>query len=288
MAKPRPNVPAATKRALIREAGRKCANPGCANRLVELHHIRKWAVYRTNDAEHMIALCPACHENVERGGLLISDEILYAWKRIVRRDAGARGHIYVEPGDQAKLLLGSVAVSGEDAGLLVFELSENNRLSFALRDGEIVLLNLAVADRRGRELVKVVDGHVLMLDGDTATFEQRPGRVSVTVPMHGRYLARRAVEMVRVQEPTFAETGVLTMLDLEVIEPGLVRVQGIWTRGLDAVVITRERLAFVSMRPERTQPISVIGDGAGVSELHYTGPITTAQFTIGTAEEMPD
>lgn len=115
MAESRPNVPRETKRALIREAGGKCANPGCPNRLIELHHIQRWAVYRTHDAEHMIAVCPTCHENVERGSLLISDETLYEWKKIVRRKAAARGHIYVEPGDQAKLLLGSIAVSGEDA-----------------------------------------------------------------------------------------------------------------------------------------------------------------------------
>jgi hypothetical protein len=67
--------------------------------------------------------------------LLIDDATLYRWKGIVRRRAAARGHIYVEPGDQAKLLLGSIAVAGPDAGLLVFELSERNRLSFALRLG---------------------------------------------------------------------------------------------------------------------------------------------------------
>lgn len=281
----RPAVPRATKRALVREAGGKCANPGCPNRLTEFHHVREWAVYRTHDAGHMIAVCPACHDGVDRGTLLIDDETLYAWKRIARTSVAARGHIYVEPGEEAKLLLGSIAVRGEDAGLVAFELSDTNRLSFALRDGDVVLLNLAVTDRRGREIVKVVDGHVEVLDEDAATFEQRPGRVKVTVPAHGRYLAHRAVEMMRVQEPEFANDGRLTLLDLEVVEPGLVRVQGVWSRGVDAVVITTERLAFVSIAPERSEPISLTGEGAE-SVLHHTGPITTALFNMGTTEEV--
>jgi hypothetical protein len=286
MAATRPSVPAATKRALIREAGRKCANPGCPNRLTDLHHIREWAVYRTHDAEHMIAVCPTCHAHVHRGDLTIDDDTLYAWKRIVRNAATAAGHIYVEPSDQAKLLLGSIALMGEDAGLVAFELSENNRLAFALRDRDLLLLNLAVADRRSREIVKVVDGHVRLLDEDAATFDQRPGRARVTVPLHGRYLARRSVEMMRVHEPAFAQDGRLTMLDLEVVEPGLVRVQGVWTRGLDAVVITRERLAFVSMTPGWTHPISLEGAGAE-TVLYYTGPITRAAFNMGPSDRPP-
>src|SRR4051794_25788888 len=98
VAAPRPSVPAATKRALVREAGGKCANPGCAGARVHLHHIQAWAVYQTHDGEHMIALCPTCHDAAHGGTLRLDDDTLYRWKQLHR--SGARsGHIYVAPGD---------------------------------------------------------------------------------------------------------------------------------------------------------------------------------------------
>jgi hypothetical protein len=284
MAEARPSVPPATKRALVREAGGKCANPGCPNRLTELHHIREWAVYRTHDAEHMIAICPTCHAHVTRGDLTIKDEKLYTWKKIVRTSSKDRGHLYVEPADEVKLLLGSIAFTGAHAGLLVFELSDSNRLSFALRDGDVVLLNLAVADRRGRPIVKVVDGHVKQLD-EEARFEQLPGYVRVTVPAHGRYFARWAVEMMRVHEPTFAADGRLVMLELEVLKPGLVKVQGIWTRGSRSIVITRERLAWVPSPSPADRYLgapNVSGPGAVIEHI---GPITSAVFRLADESE---
>src|SRR5438270_731527 len=118
MAQHRPKVPAETKRALVEEAGGKCANPGCANRLTELHHIKKWAIYETHDAGHMIALCPACHDQVERGPLRISDEDLYRWKTIERGQPIA-DFIYIEPPATQKepiLQLGSVQLVTKEAG----------------------------------------------------------------------------------------------------------------------------------------------------------------------------
>jgi len=37
----------ALKKLLIEEAGYKCANPGCSNRLIEIHHIKEWSIYHT-------------------------------------------------------------------------------------------------------------------------------------------------------------------------------------------------------------------------------------------------
>ena len=50
------NAKKSIKNQLIEEAAGKCANPGCPNRLVQFHHIREWAVCRTHDAAHMIAI----------------------------------------------------------------------------------------------------------------------------------------------------------------------------------------------------------------------------------------
>jgi HNH endonuclease len=126
MAQHRPNLPPATKEALRAQAGGKCANPGCPAKRTQLHHIRERAIYQSHDKEHLIAVCPSCHDAIHHGVLPIDDETVYRSKSITRVEKAARGHLYVEPSREAKLVLGSIAVTG-DAGLVVFELSEGNR-----------------------------------------------------------------------------------------------------------------------------------------------------------------
>jgi hypothetical protein len=273
----RPAVPTETKRALIREAGGKCANPGCSNHLMELHHIRQWAAYGTHDAAHMIALCPTCHAHVSRGELRIDDETLYGWKQdrqgLVTDPADP---FYVEPGEQAKLLLGSIAVTG-DAGLIVFEFAEMNRLSFTVKDDDILLLNLAITTRKREEVLRVTDGHVRRRAVEPVCYAQRPGRIRVTAPVESRFLPQWALYRVQLADAGYGMDGSLTLLDLEVVKPGLVRVQGIWTEGLRALVITRRALHHVV--PGRGLPVSLMGEGEG-SVLHYAGPITSALFGV--------
>jgi hypothetical protein len=165
------------KRTLIEQAGGKCANPGCPNRLVELHHIHEWHVYQTHDAEHMIAICAACHDSIDRGQLQISDEALYRWKGIDRSSSRNMGHIFVEPGDAPRLLLGSITAKG-DSGLIVFESSEQQRLSFVVRDSEIMLLNLKISGPDGGLLLDVVDGYVRKRES-SIDYRVRPGAVEV-------------------------------------------------------------------------------------------------------------
>src|SRR5437764_15128611 len=103
MARYRPEISAELKRKLQMEAGHKCANPGCSNRRTHIHHVRKWAVYQTHDGNHMIAVCPACHDAIHHGTIQIDDDALYRWKTIVRSVSPIKSHIYIEPGGQVKL-----------------------------------------------------------------------------------------------------------------------------------------------------------------------------------------
>jgi len=272
----RPSVPAATKRALVREAGGKCANPGCPNQITDLHHIRRWAVYRTHDAAHMIAVCPTCHAHVERGELTIDDEALYEWKQLQRNAQADRDYLYVEPGDTAKLLLGSIAVQG-DRGLAVFELGATNKLSFVVKDRDLLLVSLTISTREGDEVLRVVDNHVRLPAVEGVYYSRRPGRIRVTGPAEERFLPGWALYRVQLVEPGYAADQSLTLLELEVLEPGLVRVQGIWTEGPRAVVITGD--AFHHVTGSRRRPLTIKGEGAD-SGLVYTGPITTALFGV--------
>lgn len=262
------------KKALIEEAGNKCANPGCPAYLTEGHHIKEWAVYQTNDLKHMIAICGECHDQVHRGVLSIDDETLYLWKKIPRTPYKG-GHIYVEPGPSSKLSLGGLFVTC-DTNVIIFELSSKNRLSFRVLDGDIFIVNLTICTIDGQEVIRVIDNHIKREVNPPLLYDARPGRVRITAPVSSDFLPAWALMSILVQEPDYATNGQLILLDMEVLEPGLVKVQGIWAEKWRAIVITKNRLAFLT--PGRREPLSLCSDGA---VLHWSGPINTAMFGFG-------
>lgn len=275
MATNRPAVPSATKRLLIEQAGNKCANPGCPNVLIEIHHIHEWHVYQTHDADHMIAICPACHDCVDRGDLRIPDETLYKWKGIDRRSAQKTGHIFVEPGEPPRLLLGSMTFRG-DSGLVLFDFGEMHRLAFAVHDSDIMLLNLKLSKRDGSPLLDVVDGYVRLRDS-SIELRTRPGKVYVRGGINSEYVPDWA-RMQLIREDELNRMIKLPLLDIEVVAPGLVRVQGIWMKEDGGVMIRRDKLSF--LRPGFNIPVSLVGQGEA-TEMIFVGPIGTALFDLG-------
>ncbi|WP_206608448.1 HNH endonuclease signature motif containing protein [Streptomyces orinoci] len=67
MAEGRPNIPTDLKRAVLVEAGHRCAIPTCRQTPVDLAHITPWAKVREHTFENLIALCPTCHARFDRG-----------------------------------------------------------------------------------------------------------------------------------------------------------------------------------------------------------------------------
>lgn len=275
MAERRPDVPAPMKRLLIEQAGDKCANPGCPNRLVELHHIHEWHVYQTHDAKHMIAICAACHDSVDRGSLQISDQSLYRWKAIDRTGSSATGHLFVEPGEAPKLLLGSLTVHG-DSGVVVFDFSERQRLAFAVRDDEIMLLNVKVSDSAGNLLLDVVDGYVRKQD-ESVELRARPGAIEVPAGFDSVLIPQWARSALLREDDNYSKKD-LPLLALEVIDRGLVRVQGFWFTKYHGVVISREGLSFV--RRGLPRPITLKGAGED-TVINWVGPVDVSLFAVG-------
>ena len=273
MANRRPNVPSPIKRLLIDESGGKCANPGCPNQLLELHHIREWHIYETHDAAHMIAVCAACHDHVDRGELQLSDVELYRWKGIDRTTPTST-HLFIEPGPPPLLILGSLAAQG-DSGLVVFDFSGNHRLSFAVVDGDIMLLNVKVSTADGRPLLDVVEGYVRQRD-PRLRLRHRPGRIQVPISLASPAIPGWARERLLSYEPLFGIQG-LDLLGLHVLEPGVVKATGVWIGKDKGVVITDEAAYFLNRT--REGPIALAGQGKN-TVLHFNGPAEIALFGI--------
>lgn len=59
-------VSAEVKRAVLVEAGHRCAIPTCRATTTEIAHIVPWAKSRDNSFENLIALCPNCHTRFDQ------------------------------------------------------------------------------------------------------------------------------------------------------------------------------------------------------------------------------
>jgi hypothetical protein len=220
----------------------------------------------------MIAICPSCHDAVDRGRLHISDDDLYRWKGIDRSDSLATAHIFIEPGEAPRLLLGSFTVEGE-SGLVVFDFAERHRLSFALRDGDIMLLNLKISDPEGRLLIDVVDGYVRQRDPNV-DFRTRPGAIRVPAGLDSPFIPCWVRSTLVNENPRWLAES-LPLLALNVIDRGLVRVQGMWFDSDRGVIITPELFSFVSRAGSR----SLAGSGEQ-TRIHYVGPLGASMFEI--------
>lgn len=283
----RPNVPEVMKRRLVAQAGNKCANPGCSNRLIELHHIREWHTYETHDEQHMIALCPACHQAVHRGSLRINDSTVRRWKTIARVPNNS-GHLYVEPGEVCEMVLGTIRMvsKGGDNGLILFQLSSKNRLAFKVVDGRIFLVHLSISDVYGRELVKVDNNYVQCIPLPPMFCESRQGKYRITTPATSDFVPDWVIQYYARDNPKapLAQNDRFTLLDIEVIDRGIVQVQGIWVEDNRAIVATEDQFSVCTSSLRgfvhfSTAPSNGPKDFAKLSVWEYKGPIEFSLFS---------
>lgn len=59
-------IPVEVKRAVLVEAGHRCAIPTCRATTTEISHIVPWAETHDNSFENIIALCPNCHTRFDQ------------------------------------------------------------------------------------------------------------------------------------------------------------------------------------------------------------------------------
>ncbi|MGN6087364.1 HNH endonuclease signature motif containing protein [Trinickia sp.] len=265
----RPEMSNLAKKRLRAEAGGKCANPGCAAKRTEIHHIREWAVYRTHDEAHMIAICPTCHDAVHHGRLEISDETLYRWKNSQPSDAAQRGMLYVQPAPHRRLRLGTIWVTREAGEISAFDLGPGAFVKIVIEEDDILLLDLTVTARDGTELARISRyGHTKTpTSQDGVEVREHPGAIAISVPCNVRYLPEWLIDKVKKEDPEFDQRPV-EIFHIEVTSPGEVRIKGLWFNDDAAVRVTDTQIQFFLAEPNRGA-VTVIGD-----------PVTGTGFTL--------
>lgn len=268
----RRKIKPAIKRRLVQEAGGKCANPGCPNWQTHIHHIDQWSVYGTHEPERMIAVCPTCHDQIHYGKLQITDEDLLRWKAI-GRERSPEAFLYVEPAASEVLLLtGSIALQSVATDWTIFHLSDRNRLRLRVVAGEHLQVSARIKAQDGRDVLKVDENHV-RIQHRGVILDSRPGLIRATAPATPEFVSPMVIEQMRQVEPDFAAGGRVSVFELSVVQPGVVRVQGIWPEGGAVIVITSNSLSVCGRKLE--QRVSVMGAGQA-SVLRYTGEVRRA------------
>jgi len=91
MVQSRTAVPAKLKRAVLVEAGHRCAIPTCRHTTVQIAHIVPWVECRKHEFLNLIALCPNCHESYDAGRI---DRLsIRAYKANLSKMSGRYGEI---------------------------------------------------------------------------------------------------------------------------------------------------------------------------------------------------
>ncbi|MGP6421392.1 HNH endonuclease [Pseudomonas putida] len=80
----RPSIPAEVRRAVLVEAGHRCAIPRCNQTELDVHHIVPWETCRKHEYSNLIALCPLCHRRVHNGE--IDRKALHIYKDLLAKD----------------------------------------------------------------------------------------------------------------------------------------------------------------------------------------------------------
>lgn len=274
--KPSRKIPEKVKNALLNEAGGKCANPGCPTPRVEYHHIAEWAVVRSHNQKDMIAICPTCHDAAHYGKLKITEKTLYDWKNILRSKEQFRTNIFIEPGTDSKVMLGSVGFAqAKPSNTILFSLSPEQYLEFEVKD-DFLNISTQITDRDGNVLIRVTNNNITAKSGGHVNVERPyPGRFRVTVPTEIFLLPAHALIKMRKLESNYAKDDIVTALDIAVVKPGIVKIEGFWKKENRVVVSSENHLAFIDLH--REAPISFRGDGE-MACIVYGGPIDEALF----------
>ncbi len=81
---PNRSIPAVVRRQVLIEAGHRCAIQTCRSTAdVDIHHIVPWAQSHSHEPDNLIALCPNCHRQADRGD--IDRTSLRKYKEICQR-----------------------------------------------------------------------------------------------------------------------------------------------------------------------------------------------------------
>ena len=155
------------KRAVLVEAGHRCAIPTCRTTTTELAHIEPWAKVQEHTFHNLIALCPNCHTRYDKG------EIDRKAMKMYKENLALLNNRY---GEFERRVFSILAATGEP--LVSVGAGGDILLANAIKDGLLVDTNvkgmsLDVRSSDGRISKKFPSQFVYLVTPQGADFIQR-------------------------------------------------------------------------------------------------------------------
>jgi hypothetical protein len=150
---------------------------------------------------------------------------------------------------------------------------DRTKLSLAVRDQELGILNLKTVDSSGAPLLDVVDNYVRQRNPNV-TINSRPGRYQVTSTNMTDAYPSWALQCLSRVPPPRNIPGHFGILDIEVLEPGIVRIRGALLGDNGGIVADNDEALLLS-RPKGIA-IGLISDPGSRATLFFTNAIDRA------------
>jgi hypothetical protein len=97
----RDTIPAELRRAVLIEAGHRCAVPRCGHTDIDVHHIIPWEICKKHEYNNLVALCPNCHRRAHKGE--IDRKSLHIYKaRLVANFSASDSDFFASPAIEVK------------------------------------------------------------------------------------------------------------------------------------------------------------------------------------------
>jgi hypothetical protein len=134
-----------------------------------------------------------------------------------------------------------------------------------------------VQDLSGKTIVQISENNISAAATDGQSVERRPGKFRVTTSDRESYLPNWVFKMNLRELPEFMWDDEMTVFDLEVVRPGVVRLQGVFVAPDSVFAITESEI--IILRPELNGPLLIVGAGEG-TVIRITGPVTPVAFQL--------
>lgn len=246
MAKKSRYIPIDIRRELIKEAGYKCANPGCSTRSRnEFHHIKEWAVYKVHNAEDMIAICPTCHSYVHHGTLEITDEKLYEWKSIIRNPVSTEktDRMHIDRSIESSMIVGPLTFKS-NIGAIPFRMLDQI-IEYTIEKNDLYFLNICLKRLDGTEFFTATHNVIVSNLPNEVSYEYYDSKAVIKADIKDGFLPDWAINEIRKFDKNFAQNEI-TVLDIEVISPGTVKISNlVMVDGDAALVVNNGEIYYV-------------------------------------------
>lgn len=108
------------------------------------------------------------------------------------------------------------------------------------------MLDLNLSKVSGDAILRVELNHITYQKDPKVEYRQTPGQVQILVPNNSEYVTNWVLETIREYEPKYGCYKKIPILHIEVVNKGLLRVQGVWIENRKGIIATLKGPYFIS------------------------------------------